>query len=453
MTSSIHHRSTRFTSSQKALYQPSVIELAQAGNCQALTYWMNSLLASQGVSVQVQPAAKHYLKIFVDFQPLTRKEVCISLRDRLVRFICYRLWTLNSSEIFSVQILARVSGSSRVLWQQTVRINTPANSQRLRQIRALHPKSRQESSFAFQFLRSLLLSSVTLAGFYIGYRLLYLEISKLLSKPSAAQPTTSAYLAHQMPYGTLQMLPNSVNSDEGIIRADSEAKVASVKLISAEIQGERVPKRFQGETVLQVAGHPEKAIALTFEDGPWPGATEQILDILQQHHVRATFFMVGLQIKRFPELAKQVAQAGHAIGNHTWNHPLQEVSLADAASEINDMEKLIYEITGVKPELFRPPGEVRGELTAYARQQKYVNTLWSIDAQDPYVSSPILIDNVLKQAQPGRIVLMHDGGGDRSATVHALPQIISALKQQGYRLITVPELLSGAYTAGAHTKA
>lgn len=411
---------------------------------------MNSLLASQGVGVQVQPAAKHSLKIFVDFQPLTRKEVCISLRDRLVRFICYRLWTLNSSEIFSVQILARVSGSSRVLWQQSVRINTPANSQRLRQIRALRPKSRQEPSFGFQFLRSLLLSSVTLAGFYIGYRLLYLEISKLLSKPVAAQPTTSVYLA--VPPGTLQMLSHSATSDVGIIKAASEAKVASAKLISAETKGESVPQRFQGETVSQVAGNPEKAIALTFEDGPWPEATEQILDILQQNHVRATFFMVGLQIKRYPELAKQVAQAGHAIGNHTWNHPLHEVSLAEAASEINDMEKLIYEITGVKPELFRPPAAVRGELTAYARQQKYVNTLWSIDSQDPYVSSPILIDKVLKHAQPGGIVLMHDGGGDRFATVKALPQIISALKQQGYRLVTVPELLAGADTAGAGRK-
>ena len=452
MASSIDNRSTHFTSSQKALYQPSVIELAQAGNCQALTYWMNSLLASQGVSVQVRPAAKHYLKIFVDFQPLTRKEVCISLRDRLVRFICYRLWTLNSSEIFGVQILARVSGSSRVLWQQSVRINAPANSQRLRQIRALHPKSRQESSFGFQFLRSLLLSSVTLAGFYIGYRLLYLEMSKLFSKPAAAQPMTSTYLAHQVPHGNLQLLPHSANSDVGIVRAASEAKAASAKLIPAEIKRESVPERFQGETVLQMANHPEKAIALTFEDGPWPGATEQVLDILQQNQVRATFFMVGLQIKRYPELARQVAQADHAIGNHTWNHPLHEVSLAEAASEIDDMEKLIYEVTGVMPELFRPPGEVRGELTAYARQKKYVNTLWSIDSEDLYVSSPILIDHVLKQAQPGRIVLMHDGGGDRSATVSALPQIISALKQQGYRLVTVPELLAGACTAGSDTK-
>ena len=407
-----------------ALYQPSVIELAQAGNCQALTYWMNSLLAAQGVAVQVRPAAiKHYLKIFVDFQQPTRKEVCLSLRDRLVRFICYRLWTLNSQEIFGVKIVARMSGSPKVLWQQSVRINTPANSHRLRQMRAARPKHRSDS-FSFQFLRSVLLSSVTLAGVYIGYRLLYVELSKALSKFFAAQPMT-----------TLTHLPGG--SRLSLMQAQIGGSSSGNDVIT-------VPDQFQGQTVSQVTPiNHEKVIALTFDDGPWPETTEQVLDILKQNNIKATFFMVGLHIKRHPELAKRVAQEGHTIGNHTWNHPLQDVSLADAAYEIDGMEKLIYETTGVRTALFRPPGgRFNGGLATYARERKYATTLWSVDSEDYYVSSPILIDNVLKNVQPGRIVLMHDGGGDRSATVKALPQIISALRQQGYRFVTVPELMA-----------
>jgi len=415
------------TYSADALYQPSVIELAQTGNCRAIAYWLNSLLAAQGVSVQVRPSAKHYLRISVDFQQPTRREVCMSLRDRLVRFICYRLWTLNSQEIFGVQIVARMGGDPRVLWQQSVRINTPANRQRLRRMRAAQPKHRQESSFSFQFLRSVLLSSVTLAGVYIGYRLLYVELSKALSKLFTAQP--SATLTHLPGGPPLSLVQAQMGGGLGF---SSQTDVITV------------PEQFQGKTVSQVTPiNNEKVIALTFDDGPWPETTQQVLDILQQNNIKATFFMVGLHIKRHPELAKLVAQAGHAIGNHTWNHPLQDVSLADAAYEVDGMEKLIYETTGVRTALFRPPGgRFNGGLATYAHERKYATTMWSIDSEDYYVSSPILIDNVLKNVQPGRIVLMHDGGGDRSATVKALPQIISALRLQGYRFVTVPELMA-----------
>ncbi|NJR64142.1 MAG: polysaccharide deacetylase family protein [Leptolyngbyaceae cyanobacterium CRU_2_3] len=205
-----------------------------------------------------------------------------------------------------------------------------------------------------------------------------------------------------------------------------------------------VPEQFQGKVVSQVTpANGEKVIALTFDDGPWPETTEQILDILQQNQIKATFFMVGLHIQRHPELAKRVSHEGHAIGNHTWNHPLQDVSVADAAFQVDGMEKLLYETTGVKTALFRPPvGRLDSALVSYAHQQKYAMALWSVDSEDYYVASPILLDNVLKNVQPGRIVLMHDGGGDRSATVKALPQIIFALRQQGYRFVTVPELMA-----------
>jgi peptidoglycan/xylan/chitin deacetylase (PgdA/CDA1 family) len=412
---------TDLTYSDK-LYQPSLIELAQLGNYQALTYWMNSLLAPQGIQVQVKPAStRYFIKIFITFQPPVRRETCIQLRDRLVRFICYRLWTLNSEAILGVQIVARLAGESRVIWQQSVRINTPANSERLRQIQALRAAQR-EVGFGFQFLRAVILSSVTLAGFYIGYRLFYLELNRALGRLPAQPLSTLTDLSDKSQVAFVQARAGA-NSDASVIT---------------------VPDQFQGKVVSQITpANGEKVIALTFDDGPWPDTTEEVLDILKQNKIKATFFMVGLHIQRHPELAKRVAEEGHAIGNHTLNHPLQDVSLADAAYQIDGMEKLIYETTGVKTGLFRPPGgRIDGGLANYAHERKYAVTLWSVDSEDYYVASPILLDNVLKNVQPGRIVLMHDGGGDRSATVKALPQIISALKQRGYRFVTVPELMN-----------
>jgi peptidoglycan/xylan/chitin deacetylase (PgdA/CDA1 family) len=401
------------------LYQPSVIELAQAGNSRAVAYWMNSLLAPQGIQVQVMPASSgHFLKIVADFQQPRRREACLELRDRLVRFICYRLWTLNSEAILGVQIVARVAGDSKVLWQQSVRINTPANAKKIRQMQA----QRQDSSFGFQFMRSILLSSVTLAGFYIGYRLFYVELSRLFTGKS---PTPQPLTALAMERGQQA----SVQAQDSLNRTNS-AVVA-------------VPQQFQGKVITHVVPtNGEKVVALTFDDGP-DETTGQVLETLKQYHVKATFFMVGTSLQRYPDMARQVAAAGHAIGNHTWDHPLQDVSLADAAYEIDGMEKLIYDTTGVKTGLFRPPvGQANGGLAAYAQQRNYGVALWSVDSEDSYVSAPILIDNVLKNVQPGRIVQLHDGGGDRTATVQALPQIISALKQQGYRFVTVPELMA-----------
>ncbi len=400
------------------LYQPSVIELAQAGNSRAVAYWMNSLLAPQGIQVQVMPASSgQFLKIVADFQRPRRREACLELRDRLVRFICYRLWTLNSEVILGVQIVARVAGDSKVLWQQSVRINTPANAKKVRQMQA----QRQDSSFGFQFMRSILLSSVTLAGFYIGYRLFYVELSRLFTGKS---PTPQ-------PMAALAMEPGQQSS----VQADSLSRTNSAVVA--------VPQQFQGQVITHVIPtNGEKVVALTFDDGP-DEATGQVLEILKQYRVKATFFMVGTSLQRYPEMARQVAAAGHAIGNHTWDHPLQDVSLADAAYEIDGMEKLIYDTTGVKTGLFRPPvGQSNGGLAAYAQQRQYGIALWSVDSEDSYVSAPILIDNVLKNVQPGRIVQLHDGGGDRAATVQALPQIISALKQQGYQFVTVPELMA-----------
>lgn len=206
-----------------------------------------------------------------------------------------------------------------------------------------------------------------------------------------------------------------------------------------------VPDKFQGKTVYKVQPtNNEKVIALSIDDGPWPKTTLEMLDILKQNDVKATFFWVGQALEANPDLAKREVAEGHAIGNHTWHHWYRRMDEATAKSEIDRTADLIYKITGVKTSLFRPPGGfLNNGLAAYAKSQKDTVIMWSLTSADtdPHAKPQAFVNNVLKGAKPGFIVLMHDGGGDRHRTVQALPQIISGLKQQGYRFVTIPELL------------
>jgi chitin deacetylase len=222
---------------------------------------------------------------------------------------------------------------------------------------------------------------------------------------------------------------------------------------SATAYSERynIPDTFQGQIINHVPlSQPDKIVALTFDDGPWGTSTSQVLDILKQYDVRATFFWVGQHLKRYPQIAKQIMESGHAVGNHSWSHPIHVQSPGRAAAEIDQTDQLIQELTGTKTELFRPPGGFLDTgLSDYAQQQGKAIMMWSADSKDYYVSAPVLIDNVLSNVTPGGIILLHDGGGDRSATVQALPMIITALRQQGYEFVTVPELMKRAVSPTA----
>jgi peptidoglycan-N-acetylglucosamine deacetylase len=205
-----------------------------------------------------------------------------------------------------------------------------------------------------------------------------------------------------------------------------------------------IPKSFQGATIMEAKLSPgEKIIALTFDDGPSPQNTPQVLEILKKNNIKGTFFVVGQMLQEYPALGKRVVAEGHVIANHTWHHWYHYMNPQASAFEVDNTSNLIYKVTGVKTSLFRPPGGIKTNGPyAYAKNQKYANIMWSSDSVDysrPSVSK--LISNVMAEARPGGIVLMHDGGGNRSHTVQALPQIISNFRKQGYRFVTIPELL------------
>ena len=214
---------------------------------------------------------------------------------------------------------------------------------------------------------------------------------------------------------------------------------AQVKGVSTD-----VPSNFQGIVISEAKLPPgKKVIALTFDDGPWPSSTAKVLDILKKNNIKGTFFVVGQNVKNYPDLTKRVVTDGHTIANHTWHHWYHHMNAQTAAYEVANTTDIIYKTTGVKTSLFRPPGgNMRNGVAAYAKSNKYAIIMWSADSMDysrPAV--PRLMNNIFREAKPGGIVLMHDGGGDRSHTVKALPEIISKFRKQGYEFVTVPELL------------
>ncbi|MBD2390847.1 polysaccharide deacetylase family protein [Aphanizomenon flos-aquae NRERC-008] len=205
-----------------------------------------------------------------------------------------------------------------------------------------------------------------------------------------------------------------------------------------------VPSNFQGIVISEAKLPPEKkVIALTFDDGPWPNTTAKVLDILKKNRIKSTFFVVGQNVKNYPDLTKQIVADGHIIANHTWHHWYHQMNAQAAAYEVANTTDIIYQTTGVKTSLFRPPGGIMNNgVAAYAKNNKYAVIMWSADSMDysrPAV--PRLMNNIFREAKPGGIVLMHDGGGDRSNTVKALPEIINRFRKQGYEFVTVPELL------------
>ncbi len=191
----------------------------------------------------------------------------------------------------------------------------------------------------------------------------------------------------------------------------------------------------------------ERVVALTFDDGPCIPTTLELLKVLKKHDVKATFFMLGKNISAHPEIAKAVVLEGHEAGNHSFSHVFLISHPMDfVRTEIETTDRLLRE-AGVKGEpLFRPPygSQLRlmpWELWLIGIKREII--LFDVVGQDwDGSSAEAVAQRVRDRAKPGSIVVLHDGGGDRSATVTATAMIIPLLKERGYRFVTVSELLA-----------
>lgn len=185
-------------------------------------------------------------------------------------------------------------------------------------------------------------------------------------------------------------------------------------------------------------------IALTFDDGPHPKYTAEILSILAEYNVKATFFQVGQNIANYPSLARQVRSEGHEIGNHTYSHP-KLATLADLAlaRELEQTADTLQAITGGTPHLFRPPeGVISKQILSLAAQLEYQPVLWSIDTRDwAHTPTPNIVRHVLDTVQDGDIILFHDYVVGDSPTPAALRQLLPALLARGFQPVTISELL------------
>lgn len=191
-----------------------------------------------------------------------------------------------------------------------------------------------------------------------------------------------------------------------------------------------------------------REVALTFDDGPHPESLRVILEHLQTYGVRATFFVVGKRVEEHPEWARRVVDAGHEIGNHTFtHHRLTSLSPEQAAWQVDACEQAIVEATGVLPRFFRPPGMRHSEaLLQRLKAKGYVTIGWSDAAKDFETESYKIADltpddiaeRVLARVQNGGIVLLHD----TDQTAAALPRVISYLRVNGFRFVTVSEMLA-----------
>ncbi len=194
----------------------------------------------------------------------------------------------------------------------------------------------------------------------------------------------------------------------------------------------------------------EKIIALTFDDGPNDPSTNQVLRILRDKGVKATFFLVGENVTRNPELAKDITDQGHVVANHSYNHPLLSLALRPEAlaADAERANKAIAAATGFTPRYYRPPFGFR---TLWGldslKDHGFAVITWNDMTIDYWSPSPKFIaDRIIKKARPGGIIVLHDGGEtneqvNRDNTVIALPAIIDALKEQGYRFVTIDELV------------
>lgn len=189
-------------------------------------------------------------------------------------------------------------------------------------------------------------------------------------------------------------------------------------------------------------------IAMTFDDGPHPVYTPRLLDMLRKRNIKATFYVVGTNVKRYPSIIRRIVAEGHEIGNHTVNHPnLSKMSNSAVRNELNGARDSIVAICGVKPRTMRPP---YGALTTSQRswihsEYGYPTILWDVDPKDwQKPGASVVASRIVQGTRNGSIVLAHD---IHQATVDAMPASLDGLLRKGFKFVTVSQLLSLGGTA------
>ena len=192
-----------------------------------------------------------------------------------------------------------------------------------------------------------------------------------------------------------------------------------------------------------------KQLALTYDDGPNDPHTLRLLGVLAKHEVKATFFLIGRYVQRRPDLAREIVQAGHVVGNHTFTHPLLIFkSAAEIRQELSDCNAALADALGQQTSLFRPPfGGRRPAVLRIARELGLEPVMWNVTGFDwTAPPSAVIEQKVAKQIRGGDVILLHDGGhqqmgADRSQTVQATDHLIAKYQSRGYEFVTISAMM------------
>jgi len=195
-----------------------------------------------------------------------------------------------------------------------------------------------------------------------------------------------------------------------------------------------------------------RMLALTYDDGPNDPYTWRVLELLERHGVKATFFLIGQFVRQKPEIARAIVAAGHAIGSHTWDHPnLIFCSASEVRRQLEQSHKAIMDATGIDTKLFRPPfGGRRPATLRTVRRLGFQPILWNVTCYDwKAKSAEKIVAHAHRQIRGGDVILLHDGGyrrmgADRSRTVAASEQILARYLGEGYEFVPIPKMLEKA---------
>ncbi len=213
---------------------------------------------------------------------------------------------------------------------------------------------------------------------------------------------------------------------------------------NAELRARDAFEEQQGVHLAKILkGNPDdKTIALTFDDGPHAKYTLQLLALLKNLDVHATFFVVGKQVAKFPTLVQLEVLEGHEIGNHTFDHVnLTEIPPAQIPYELDECDNILRHTIGTSSRFFRPPGgDYNAAVIQAATQRGYITTLWTDDPGDfNHIPSDVILKRLLDHLHPGGIILLHDG---IPQTMEMLPAFVTEARRRGYTFVTMSELAS-----------
>jgi len=226
------------------------------------------------------------------------------------------------------------------------------------------------------------------------------------------------------------------------------AGTTAVAAVAAGYQSMSPTGQWYGRTFIGLAPG-TKQLALTYDDGPNDPHTLRLLELLARHNVRATFFLIGRYVQQCPEIAREIAKAGHVIGNHTFTHPLLTLnSNAEIRRQLLNGQSALHDAIGEHSNLFRPPfGGRRPAVLRIARELGLEPVMWNVTGYDWNAPPAAVIERkVARQIRGGDVILLHDGGhkqmgADRSQTVLASEHMIARYKASGYEFVTIPEMM------------